>query len=110
VNADGAPQSSTVWIDRDDDAVVVSALAGWQKVKTLLRDPRVSVTVCALDNPYRSAEIRGLAEVEPDPDNSLGNRLSQKYLGRHAPEDPSGSKRVNLRITPQRINEFTAFS
>jgi PPOX class probable F420-dependent enzyme len=107
VNPDGGPQSSVVWIGREDDRVVFSALRQRQKVRNLERDPRVSVTVYDRENPYHSVEIRGRAEIESDPGNSLGNRLSHKYLGEDAPDDPPGAERVIVRITPLRVNEFS---
>jgi PPOX class probable F420-dependent enzyme len=107
VNPDGGPQSSVVWIDREGDQVLFSATRQRQKVRNLARDSRVSVAVYDRENPYHSAEIRGRAEIEPDPDNSLGNRLSQKYLGEDAPDDPPGTERVLVRVTPIAVNEFS---
>ena len=108
IGPDAGPQSSVVWIHREDNQVVFSALRHRQKVRNLERDSRVSVTVFDHNNPYHSVEIRGRAEIQPDPGNALGNRLSHKYLGEDAPDDPPGSERVLVRITPLRINKFSA--
>src|SRR5438067_6194184 len=78
VGPDGQPQSSVVWVDRDGDAVVFSVTADKQKARNLARDPRVSVSVFDLANPYYSVEIRGTAELVDDPDKALSERLSQK--------------------------------
>ena len=61
VNPDGGPQASVVWILRDGDTVLFSAVASRRKVLNLTRDPRVSLTVFDLANPYQSVELRGTA-------------------------------------------------
>jgi PPOX class probable F420-dependent enzyme len=81
VGPGGQPHSSVVWIDRDGDTVLFSVTADKQKARNLARDPRVSLTVFDLTNPYHSVEIRGTAELAQDPERSLPQRLSQKYLG-----------------------------
>jgi hypothetical protein len=35
------------------------------------------------ENPYASAEIRGIVELIDDPNKELPKKLSQKYLGTH---------------------------
>jgi PPOX class probable F420-dependent enzyme len=67
VNPDGGPQASVVWILRDGDTVLFSAVASRRKVLNLTRDPRVSLTVFDLANPYQSLELRGTAELTGDP-------------------------------------------
>jgi PPOX class probable F420-dependent enzyme len=105
---DGQPHSSVVWIDRDGDAVVFSVTADKQKARNLARDPRVSVSVFDLENPYQSVEIRGTAELVEDPEKSLPQRLSQKYLGQPPPPEPADTVRLVARITPSKVNEFSA--
>jgi PPOX class probable F420-dependent enzyme len=105
---DGQPHSSVVWIDRDDDTVVFSLTADKQKARNLTRDPRVSVTVFDLANPYHSVEIRGTAELIEDPEKSLSERLSQKYLGESPPAEPADTVRLVARITPSKVNGFSA--
>jgi PPOX class probable F420-dependent enzyme len=105
---DGQPQSSVVWIDRDGDTVVFSLTANKQKARTLARDPRVSVSVFDLKNPYHSVEIRGTAELVEDPGRSLPELLSQKYLGEPPPPEPADIVRLIARITPSKVNEFSA--
>jgi PPOX class probable F420-dependent enzyme len=105
---DGQPHSSVVWIDRDGDTVVFSLTADKQKARNLARDPRVSVAVFDLDNPYHSVEIRGTAELVEDPARSLPERLSQKYVGESPPPEPADVLRLVARITPSKVNEFSA--
>lgn len=108
VGPDGQPHSSVVWIDRDGNTVVFSLTADKQKARNLARDARVSVSVFDLENPYHSVEIRGTAELVKDPGKSLPERLSQKYLGESPPPEPAAIIRLIARITPNKVNEFSA--
>jgi PPOX class probable F420-dependent enzyme len=105
IGADGGPHSSVVWIDRDGDTVLFSVTADKQKARNLARDPRVSVSVFDLDNPYHSADIRGTVELVEDPAKALSERLSQKYLGQSAPPEPE-HRRLIARITPTKVGGF----
>ncbi|HKN98456.1 MAG TPA: PPOX class F420-dependent oxidoreductase [Pseudonocardiaceae bacterium] len=106
IGADGGPHTSVVWIGRDGDTVLFSSTAERQKVRNLRRDPRVSLTVFAADNPYQSVDIRGTAELVEDPEKALPETLSQKYLGQSYPPEPPETRRFTVRVTPRRITSF----
>lgn len=108
VNPDGGPQTSVVWILRDGDTVLFSAISTRRKVLNLTRDPRISLTVFDIANPYQSVEIRGTAELTGDPGKSLPRALSQKYLGHDPPPEPDEVARVVVRVIPQKVNAFSA--
>src|SRR5258706_14644904 len=94
LNPDGAPQASIVWVLRDGDAVLFSVTSKRQKARNLARDPRVSLTIFDLKNPYYSVEIRGTAEIAEDPERTLSQRRSHKYLGQDPPPEPDAVVRV----------------
>jgi PPOX class probable F420-dependent enzyme len=108
LNADGSPQTSVVWIMREGDTVVFSSTASRQKTRNVAADPRVSLTVFDAANPYRSVEIRGTADLVEDRDKELPKRLSQKYLGEPPPAEPDEVVRLIVRITPHKVNSFSA--
>jgi PPOX class probable F420-dependent enzyme len=108
LNPDGAPQTSVVWIARDADTVSFSAIATRRKVRNLVRDPRISLTVFDARNPYRSVEIRGTAEVIEDPHKSLSKLVSHKYLGEDPRPEADDVRRVIVRVTPQKVIGFSA--
>ena len=108
VNPDGGPQASVVWILREGDTVLFSAISTRRKVLNLTRDPRISLTVFDTANPYQSVEIRGTAELSGDPGKSLSRALSQKYLGEDPPPEPDELTRVVVRVIPLRVNAFSA--
>ncbi|MER5788690.1 PPOX class F420-dependent oxidoreductase [Streptomyces sp. NPDC001980] len=105
---DGAPHNSVVWIKREGDTVLFSSTDGRQKVRNLRRDPRVSLTVFDLANPYHSAEIRGTAEILPDEDKRLPHELSHKYLGIDPPAEKDDETRLIIRVVPRRVVAFSA--
>ncbi|TGA89265.1 PPOX class F420-dependent oxidoreductase [Streptomyces sp. MZ04] len=102
----GGPQNSVVWIKREGDTVLFSSTAGRQKVRNLERDPRISVSVFDLANPYASTEIRGVAEILPDPQKRLPHELSHKYLGIDPPGEKEEETRVIVRVIPQKVVGF----
>ncbi|MFF1638691.1 PPOX class F420-dependent oxidoreductase [Streptomyces sp. NPDC058251] len=105
---DGAPQNSVVWIKREADTVLFSSTAGRQKVRNLRRDPRISLSVFDLANPYTSVEIRGTAEILPDDAKRLPYELSHKYLGIDPPAEKDDEVRVIIRVVPRKIVGFSA--
>ena len=104
----GAPQNSVVWFKRAADTVLFSSTDGRQKIRNLRRDPRISVSVYDLANPYTSVEIRGTAEVLPDEGKRLPYELSHKYLGVDPPSERDDEVRVIVRVVPERIVGFSA--
>lgn len=105
---DGAPQNSVVWIKREGDTVLFSSTDRRQKVRNLRRDPRVSLSVFDLADPYTSVEIRGVAEILPDPQKRLPHELSHKYLGIDPPAEKDDEVRVIVRVVPRKIVRFPA--
>jgi PPOX class probable F420-dependent enzyme len=79
-----------------------------RKARNLARDPRVSLSIFDLENPYHSVEIRGTAELIADLDRTLPRELSRKYLGEDPPGEPPGVVRLIVRVTPQKVVEFSA--
>jgi PPOX class probable F420-dependent enzyme len=110
VNPDGGPQSSVLWLYREGDTVLFSVTAGRQKARNIARDPRVSVTVFDLADPYHSVEIRGRAELVADPEKQLSKTLSHKYLGEDPPAEPVDLQRLAVRVVRPRRNCSSARS
>jgi PPOX class probable F420-dependent enzyme len=107
LNPDGGPQTSLVWIQREGDTVAFSSTSDRRKVRNLSRDPRISLTVFDLANPYRTVEIRGVAELVEDEGRVLQRAVSHKYLGEDPPPDPEGTVRVVVRVVPHKISGFS---
>ena len=68
---DGAPHVDPVWVDLEDERIVVCSGASSLKAKNTKRDARVGLSVIAMDNPYREAQLRGrVVEQRSDRDSA----------------------------------------
>ena len=77
---DGAPHIDPVWIDLEGGTILVCSGTGSLKSKNTKRDPRVGLSVIAMDNPYKEAQFRGrIIEQRPDRDFAVIDRISRKY-------------------------------
>jgi len=101
---DGSPQVAPVWVDTDGDLVLVGTGEGSLKAKNTRRDTRVGLSIIAMDNPYREAQIRGrVAERRPDADFKTMDRISRKYTGKPFPFRDNPAQRVVLAIEVERV-------
>jgi len=99
----GAPQSAPVWIGVEGDRILIATGAGSLKAKNTKRDPRVSLSVVAMDNPYREAQIRGrVVERRPDERFEVMDKISRKYTGKAFPMRANPEQRVVLVIEADR--------
>lgn len=108
IGPDGAPQASVVWVKREGNTVLFSTTTGRQKARNLISDPRISVSLFDIENPYMSVEIRGTAELVVDEGKKLPYELSHKYLGEDPPPSEPEEVRFIVRVTPQKVIGFSA--
>lgn len=106
LDPDGRPQLTEVWFLADGDEVRISLNTSRQKVRNLQRDPRCSVLLLDLANPYRYLELRGDAEITPDDDYVFADRLGGKYGADLRKNDEPGETRVVVRIRPARVHAW----
>jgi PPOX class probable F420-dependent enzyme len=80
---DGSPHSVPVWIGVEGDHVVFFTQPGSRKARNLERDPRVAISAVDLENPYRSAQLRGrvVGTVEGEDALEIIDRIALKYTG-----------------------------
>ena len=77
---------------------------GLAKIKNTKRDPRVGLSVIAMDNPYKEAQCRGrIIEQRPDRDFAVIDRISRKYTGKPFPFREKPAERVVLVIAVERV-------
>jgi PPOX class probable F420-dependent enzyme len=100
---DGSPHSVPVWIGVEGDHVVFFTQPGSRKARNLERDPRVAISACDLENPYRSAQLRGrvVGTVGGEEALEIIDRLAVKYTGEPFPMR-SG---VVFLVEPERARE-----
>ena len=83
-NADGQPQTSVIFVKRDDDDILFSTIKGRRKTTNLLRDPRVNLLVHSLpaeDETSSYVTISGTVELTDDPDGSFHQVMYDIHMG-----------------------------
>jgi PPOX class probable F420-dependent enzyme len=106
VGSDGRPQLSELWFLAEGDAVRLSLNTSRQKTKNLQQRPACGLLILDLANPYRYLEIRGDAEIEPDPDYSFADKLGAKYHADLRDRDQPGETRVIVTLRPARVRAW----
>lgn len=96
-----------MWVDADDEHVLINTEVERAKAKAVAKDPRVTVMIWDRESPYRYAEVRGrVVATDSGPSaRSHIDELSQRYTG----ADYAGeikSDRVILRIEPTRVRTW----
>ena len=104
IGPDGRPQSSEVWFLAEGDTVSISLNSSRQKMKNLLANPAVSVLILDLAMPYRYLELRGDAEITPDPDYVFADKVGAKYGSDLRAHDQPGQTRYVVTIRPAPVN------
>ncbi|MCA1844839.1 MAG: PPOX class F420-dependent oxidoreductase [Actinobacteria bacterium] len=103
---DGTPRSWVVWAGVEGEHILICTDTSTWKAKDMQRDPRVSLSVVDLDNPYQMAAIQGrVIETRPDADNACMNVISHKYTGEPFPYE--GPNRVCFVIEVDQAGQRT---
>jgi PPOX class probable F420-dependent enzyme len=100
----GQPSTQIMWVDADDEHILVNTEIGRQKFHNVQHDPRTAITIIDAANPYRYSEIRGrvVGTVTGAEARQHIDRLSEKYTG--GPYSlPIATERVILQIEPERV-------
>ena len=106
VMADGSPQLTPVWIEREGDTITFNTATGRVKWHNMRRDPRIALTVVDRDDDYARVVVRGRVAgmIEGEEADRQIDRLSKKYTGNdkyqgHKP----GESRVKVVVEPVSI-------
>ncbi len=103
--ADGRPQTQVMWVDADDNYVLINTEVHRAKFKNTELDPRVTVTIMDASNPYHYAEVRGHVVEVIRGAEALAHihSLSKKYTGGEYANSIQ-SERVLLKIAPEQVH------
>jgi PPOX class probable F420-dependent enzyme len=108
VMEDGSPQASPVWVDCEDNQIVINTAVGRLKERNMRRDPRVALSVVDHDDPYKKLHVRGRVNEMIEGDDAWHHidALNRRY---HQTDRPyrrrPGMQRVIVRIEPTTIYE-----
>ena len=99
----GHPMTHVMWIDADDEHLLINTELGRAKATAMDNDPRVTVAVWNAENPYNYAEVRGrvVGTVVGQEAADHIHACSQRYTG-----GPYGfgatDARIIYKIAPDR--------
>lgn len=102
----GFPHLTEVWFLHDEGELKLSLNTARLKTRNLKRDPKCSLLLLDLQNPYRYLEVRGIAEIQPDDDLRFARKLGAKYDTEFWTHDGPGEGRVVVTIEPANIHAW----
>jgi PPOX class probable F420-dependent enzyme len=105
LGADGAPQVTPLWIDRDGEDLLFNTAQGRVKARHMEHDPRVAVSVVDPDDPYNVVALRGtVTDMTTDGADAHIDALAKKYLGVDSyPMRQEGEVRIKVRVRTDHI-------
>ena len=103
LRADGSVHVAPVWVDIQDGLPVVNTAEGRAWPNNLERDPRVTLTVQNMENPYEYLTIRGRADAPTtDGADEHIDAMAKKYMDKDEyPLRQPGEQRVIIRVEPE---------
>jgi PPOX class probable F420-dependent enzyme len=108
IRQDGSVHAAPTWVDVQGGRPVVNTAEGRAWPNNLERDPRVTLTVQNMENPYEYATIRGrVVERTTDGADEHIDALAMKYLGQDSyPYRQPGEVRLIVRIEPEFVHVY----
>ena len=105
LRSDGSVHAVPVWVDVQEGRPVLNTAEGRAWPRNLERDPRVTLTVQNMENPYEYLTIRGrVAERTRDGADEHIDALAKKYLDRETyPGRRPGEQRLIIRVEPDYV-------
>jgi PPOX class probable F420-dependent enzyme len=105
--ADGQPRTHIMWVDADDEHLLINTEVHRAKFKDLERDPRVTITVINGENPYQYVEARGkvVGTVTGPEATAHIDALAKKYMDADSYPGEVQSERVIVKIAPEKLHK-----
>lgn len=103
--SDGTIHGTPVWVDMQDGLPALNSAEGRAWPRNLERDPRLTLTIQNMQNPYQYVEIRGhVAERTHEGADEFIDALAKKYLDADSyPSRQPGEQRVTIRVEPEHV-------
>jgi PPOX class probable F420-dependent enzyme len=111
IQADGRPHTTVVWVDLDDagDEIVIAKLQPDQKLKNIARDPRVSLSIEAVEGDFLGMRnylvVEGEAYVTEGGAPALLREHGKRYIGPDAefPPMPNPPEGFLIHVRPTKV-------
>ncbi len=102
----GSPHVAPIWIDHDEDTILVNTAMGRLKEKNVRKDPRVALSIYDNENPYHMVAIRGkVTEITTNDAEEHVDKLAKRYLGMDKyPRRSPDEKRILIKIHAEKIH------
>lgn len=101
---DGHISTTPMGFDWDGETLRFSTLKERVKYRNMQNDPRIAVCIVDPKNITRYVEIRGIAELQDDPDGSLNKRMYKRQTGKEFDLDAPGAQRVIVTVIPHQVS------
>lgn len=100
---DGDVQAQPIWVDCDDEHLIVNTERDRQRERNYRRDKRCTITIVSADGWYHWGEVRGeVVEVIDGPEARAHiDALSMKYNGTPY-ANPIVTERLIIKVRPKR--------
>jgi PPOX class probable F420-dependent enzyme len=108
IHPEGFPHVTEVWFLHDERELKLSLNTARLKTRNLKRDPKCSLLLLDLENPYRYLEVRGMARIKPDDDLAFARKLAAKYDTEFWTHDGPGESRLEVTIEPVNLHAWPA--
>lgn len=105
---DGRPQVNPIWVDVEDDMVIVNSAEGRRWPRNVREDPNVTLCVPNKDNPYEYVTIWGkvVDDTHEGADRNI-DELAMKYMDvEEYPFRQPGEQRIIFRIEPEKVHVY----
>ena len=108
VMPDGSVQVHLMWVDADDEHILINTETHRPKYRNMMANPRATVMIPEWGNPWHFAEVRGevVETVTGAEARSHIDALAHKYMGVGEYPNPITSERVIVKIAPERVLVF----
>jgi PPOX class probable F420-dependent enzyme len=105
---DGSPSSVAIWAGHEGDDIVFFTGVDSLKARNMERDPRVAISVTDHDDPYQTAQLRGvLKEVRGvEEAHALADELALRYTGEPFPYKPRTSRLYVVEVHTVRSTQL----
>lgn len=103
IPSNGHPMTHVMWIDADDEHILINTELGRAKATAMDHDARVTVMIWDANNPYQYAEVRGrvVGTYVGEAAGEHIDALSHKYVGGPYSFGPR-DRRIVYKVEPLR--------